>query len=193
MQTWLRPERSGSRARWPNLHLDVRSEADVERHLNLVRRAAARTRVWIAGHRGDPLDLLRDLKFEQVGFHPVEDRALNVIEQINQTWTYAVALLAVRKLFELHPEVGHYRVAPGAHMSLELDIMSAEPSLIGAETFAAVDPGNNRKLNKDLAKMAERSERHRYIFFASPKFPGTHRLPKLERSGTQVWSIDLDA
>ena len=175
------------------MHIDIFGEVDVERHLDLVRLAARKTRDWITGHRGDPLDLLRDLKFEQVGFHPVEGRPLNVIEQINQTWTYTVALLAVRKLFELHPEVNHYRVAPGAHMSLDLDIMSAEPGLIGAETFAAVDPANNRKLANDLAKMADRPERYRYIFFASPKFRGTNRHHKLERGGTQVWSIDLDA
>jgi hypothetical protein len=32
------------------------------------------------------------MKFEQVGFHPLEDRPLNIIEQINQTWTFAVAI-----------------------------------------------------------------------------------------------------
>ena len=116
-----------------------------------------------------------------------------MVEQINQTWTYAVALLAVRKLFELHPEVSAYRVAPGAHMSLELDIMSAEPGLIGAETFAAVKPTNNGKLNDDLAKMADRGERFRYVFFASPRYPGTKRLIQLEREGVEVWSVDLDA
>ncbi|WP_426037597.1 hypothetical protein [Brevundimonas sp. DC300-4] len=173
------------------MHLTIANEADVQHHLALVRTSAARTREWISGHREDPLDLLRDLKFETVGFHPVEDRPLNFIEQINQTWTYAVALLAVRKLFELHPEITAYRVAPGAHMSQELDIMSEDVGLLGAETFAAVDPSNNRKLAKDLEKMSARSELHRYIFFASPRHHGTQRLTKLERAGTQVWSVDL--
>lgn len=175
------------------MYLSIASEADVSAHLELVRRSAARTKEWISSHNGDPLDLLRDLKFETVGFHPVEDRPLNVVEQINQTWTYAVALLAVRKLFELHPEVIAYRVAPGAHMSLELDIMSEEPGLVGAETFAAVNPTNNGKLNDDLAKMGSRHERFRYVFFASPRYPGTKRLPQLERAGVEVWSVDLDA
>src|SRR5271156_7229809 len=109
----------------------------------LRRASAARAQSWIAAQSGDPLDLLRRMKFEPVGFHPIEDRPLNVVEQINQTWTYAVALSATRVLLELHPEAGGFKVAPGAHMALPLDIMSEEPGLVGAETFAAVHPRNN--------------------------------------------------
>ena len=36
-----------------------------------------------------------------------------------------------------------------------------------------------------------RAELHRYVFFASPLFPGTIRLPQLERDGVQVWSVDV--
>ena len=61
------------------------------------------------------------------------------------------------------------------------EIVSEVEGLVGAETFAAVDPRNNRKLAKDLIKLAKRPELHRYVFFASPLFPGTARLPRLER------------
>ena len=54
-----------------------------------------------------------------------------------------------------------------------------------------MDPRNNRKLAKDLIKLAKRPELHRYVFFASPLFPGTARLPQLERDGVQVWSVDV--
>ena len=37
---------------------------------------------------------------------------------------------------------GGFMVAPGADASQRLDIMSVEPDLVGAETFAAVDPRN---------------------------------------------------
>jgi len=63
--------------------------------------------------------------------------------------------------------------------------------LVGAETFAAVDPANNNKLKTDLSRLAARSERHRYIFFMSPRFPGSKRLPQFEQGDIQVWSIDL--
>ena len=69
--------------------------------------------------------------------------------------------------------------------------MSEVEALVGAETFAAVDPRNNRKLAKDLLKLGQRPELNRYVFFASPRFPGTTRLPQMERGGVQVWSIDV--
>lgn len=173
------------------MHLTVRTVADIEDYLDKVRQAAVHARDWIAVQDGEPLDLLRRMKFEPVGRHPVDGRPLNLVEQLNQTWTFAVALAATRELLTLHPEAGGYRLAPGAHASIPLDVMSEVENLVGAETFAAVDPRNNRKMEADLAKMAGRPERHRYVFFMSPRFPGTQRLPRLERDGVQVWSVDV--
>ena len=104
--------------------------------------------------------------------------------------TYAAALLAARKLFDLDPDAGAFHLAPGAHASQPLDVMSEAPRLVGAETFAAVRPQNNRKLAKDLDKLACSTEQHRYVFFMSPAFPGTQRLERFERDGVQVWSAD---
>jgi hypothetical protein len=169
----------------------VRTAEDIDRYLGLISQAAANVRTWFAGQTGDPLDMLRQMKFETVGFHPIEGHPLNLVEQINQTWTYTVALAAARQLLVLHPEAGGYQLAPGAYASAPLDIMSVAASLVGAETFAAVDPRNNRKLEMDLAKMAARPEQHRYVFFLSPKFPGAQRLAQFERDGVEVWSVDV--
>jgi hypothetical protein len=169
----------------------VRNTADVDRYLGQVRDAAAKIHAWIAAQTGDPLDLLRRMKFETAGFHPIQGHALNLVEQINQTWTYVVALAAARRLLEMHPEAGGYVLAPGAHAAIDLDIMSEAPGLVGAETFAAVDPKNNNKLEMDLRKLAARTEQHRYLFFMSPRFPGVKRLPQWERGGIQVWSVDV--
>ena len=169
----------------------VRSAAEADELAAQVRASAGRLQAWIASFGGDGIGLLRALKFEEVGFHPLEDRALNAIEQVNQIWTYLVALAAVRQLLPLHPEAGGFRIAPGAHAAQPLDIMSVTEGLVGAETFAAVHPANNRKLAKDLAKLAGRTEAHRYVFFASPRFPGTLRRLQFERGGVQVWSVDV--
>jgi hypothetical protein len=173
------------------LFLEVSTAGDVDRYMALVRASAARAHDWIAAFNGDPLELLRELKYSPVGRHPIEDRPLNLVEQINQTWTYAVALEATRKLIDLHPEAGGFKVAPGAHMSIPLDIMSVAEGCVGAETFATVHPRNNGKLAADRIKLGARSELHRYIFFASPAFPTTERLPAFEVEGVQVWSIDV--
>lgn len=172
--------------------MQVRSAEEVDHHLGQIRKAAAGTHAWIAGHAGNPLDLLRCMKFETVGFHPIDGHALNLVEQINQTWTYAVALTAARKLLELHPEAGGYRLAPGAHAAIPLDIMSETDGLVGAETFATVDPKNNGKLDQDLDKLAARTEKHRYVFFMSPRYPGLMQREELERNGVKVWSVDVD-
>jgi hypothetical protein len=171
--------------------LIVATPADVDRYLELVHVAARRAQEWLLSHEGEPLESLRQMKFSPVGFHPIEGHGLNLIEQLNQTWTYAVALAAARQLLGLHPDARGFKVAPGAHMSLPLDIMSIEEGLVGAETFAAVHPRNNGKLSADLAKLMGRHERHRYVLFSSPAFPGSKRLPQFERGDVQVWSLDV--
>lgn len=172
-------------------YLTIRSQDDAAQLMEAVRASALRVRDWMASQTGDPLETLRKMKFEPVGFHPVEDRALNFVEQVNQTWTFAVAIAATRQLLNLHPDVGGFRLAPGAHAALDLDIMSVDPGQVGAETFAAVTPRNNGKLAADLAKLAGRSETHKYVFFMSPLFPATVRQPALEKHGIEVWSVDV--
>ncbi len=135
------------------------------------------------------MKMLRAIKFDPVGFHPLAGHALNVIEQFKQTATYLVALEATRLLFDLHPEEPGYVIAPGAHMSHLLDIMSINEGQVGAETFAAVNPRNNNKLKKDLMKLATRTERIRYVFFTSPLYPEKARRIELETNGIQVWSL----
>lgn len=172
-------------------YITIHTVEDADRLMEIVRVSAKRAQEWIAVQTGDPLDMLRRIKFDPIGFHPIEDRPLNFIEQINQTWTFAVAIAAARLLLDLHPDTNGLRLAPGAHASLELDIMSAETGYIGAETFAAVNPRNNGKLAADLAKLSLRPERHRYLFFMSPLYPGNQRQPQFERKGIEVWSIDI--
>jgi len=145
----------------------VRTQENIDHYLEIVRKAADDARAWIAKQTGDPLVMLRQMKCEAVGYHPIDGRPLHLVEQINQTWTYLVALAAARQLLKLHPDAGGFRLAPGAYTSEPLDIMSGVDGLVGAETFAAVDLHNNNKLARDLAKMAARSEQYRYVFHVS--------------------------
>lgn len=173
----------------PGVHL-IRNGEEAMALAEQVASSAWRLLSWIKSFDGDGTALMHALKFEQVGTHPMDGHALNALEQVNQFWTYLVAISAVRVLLELHPDAGGFRIAPGAHAAQPLDVMSVAPGLVGAETFAAVDPGNNQKLAKDLSKLAARSELNRYVFFASPRFTGTKRLTRLKRDGVQVWCVD---
>jgi len=145
----------------------------------------------LRGLSGSPLSALASVKFDPIGTHPLERRPLNIIEQVNQTFTYWVALKATELLLDWHPDARGFRLAPGAHApSGTLDIESLEPGLVGAETFAG-PPSNNRKLAGDLEKLAKREETYRYVFFTAPKFNETKRHLELERDGVQVWSLAL--
>ena len=167
----------------------VRSIEDADALMVQIASSAAHAQRWMAAQIGDALDVLRLMKFEPVGVHPIGGHRLNLVEQINQTWTYAAAIAAARELLLLHPDAEGFSLAPGAHRSQPLDIMSVRPGLVGAEAFAAVSPKNNKKLAADLAKLKTRGETHRYVFFLSPQYPIAARQVSLETSGIQVWSV----
>jgi hypothetical protein len=171
--------------------LYIRTAKEADELLDRLRLSAVRFHHWVSAQSGDPLDMLKRMKFDKIGFHPIDHRPLNLVEQINQLWTHSVAVAAVRQLLEFHPDAEGFHLAPGAHASLPLDIMSHVDGLVGAETFAAVDPKNNEKLAKDIYKLANRSEQHRYVFFMSPLFPKNERQVALERDGVQVWSVNF--
>lgn len=168
----------------------VRDQSDIERHLATIE-ASTRRAIEALASLGSPTDALRQIKFATIGRHPIEDRALNLVEQINQTFSYLVALNAAKWLLEAHHDTGGLSLAPGAHASQRLDIMSVEPNLVGAEAFAATSPSSNRKLDKDLKRLAADPSQHRYAFFYSPGY-AAGRHAKLERvTGVQVHCIDI--
>ncbi|HTV27355.1 MAG TPA: hypothetical protein VMF32_06210 [Xanthobacteraceae bacterium] len=168
--------------------------AEVEPLLAQVRSAADQTAQAIrclVDAEPDGIEVLRRMKFTEMARHPLADRPLNLVEQINQTWTCLVSLKALPFLFERHPEAGGFRLNLGA--AAGTDIESVTPGAVAAETFAAVNPSNNRKLVKDLQKLAREcpDARARYVFFASPKYRH-ERQHKLECvDGIEVWGIDV--
>lgn len=109
------------------------------------------------------------LKFEPAGFDPLDEgRSLNLIEQINQSFTILVSLRAVELLLHAHPAAAPYRLNLGARSGW--DIESHDGSVV-AETFAAVSPNNNYKLTKDVAKLAGARALYRYVIYSSAQ-PG---------------------
>lgn len=170
--------------------LTIRSQEDLQQYLNAIEDATEKAVAALAG-AASAREALRRMKFEKIGFHPIEGRPLNLIEQVNQTFTYLVALKATEWLLKQHPEAKGFRLAPGATMALPLDIMSIEEDFVSAETFAATHPGSNRKLVKDLAKLRSSKARYRYAFFYAPSFPAG-RTEKLERdAGVEVHCINI--
>lgn len=139
-------------------------------------------------HEQEGLRVLENIKFQRIGCDPLDTgRPLNLIEQVNQTFTYLATAKAVKELITLHPTLVPFIVnlgtAPGT------DIASANGEL-AAEVFAAVNTSSNRKLAKDLHKLRQTSATYKYVFFMCPSI-GPGRQPKLEReSGVLVWSVE---
>lgn len=174
--------------------ITLHSPSDIHDALQRIEQSAMRAQKALAALPRTPLEAMEFLKFEPIGSHPLEDRPLNIIEQVNQTFTYLAAVKAADLLMQWHPEAEGFRLAPGAHAPKgTLDVESLAPGIVGAETFAAVRPENNRKLANDLTKLAGRTEHHRYVFFISPAFPRTERLPEKERNSVKVYSIAFNA
>ena len=121
---------------------------------------------------------------------PTTGEPLNVVEQLNQTFTILVTLSAVEQLIELHPDAGGFRLALGT--SSGRDIESVAPDMVAAEVFSATHPNSNQKIKKDLARLSGDPARHRYVFFAAPGFePGRQMDLELETApGIQVYAVE---
>lgn len=133
----------------------------------------------------DALTFLHELRFVPIGRHPLEDRPLNLVEQLDQTFTILVTLRAARWLLARHPQGGGALVRLGT--TTGLDVASAKAGCFAAETFVAKSLSNNRTLEKVMASVVRKAPdtRHRYVFFYSPEVAAGPQ-PALERPGVPV-------
>jgi hypothetical protein len=165
----------------------IRTIADAESMHARMLAGAARTADWLRSFAGEPIALLKALRFDLVGCDPLTGEPLNVVEQLNQTFTILVTLRAVERLIELHPDAGGFRLALGARS--DRDVESVTPHLVAAEIFAATRPESNQKLKKDIARLSTDPARFRYVFLAAPNdAPGRQTL--LEVPGIEVHVVE---
>jgi len=175
--------------------IEVTTVKDLNALVLSIRSSAQRTvRALkdILATESDSLHVLRLMKFSGVGHHPTEDRTLNIIEQINQTFTYLASAEAARWILKQHPEVTGLRLNLGTHRGFDLE--SLKQPLVVAEVFAATHPHSNDKVRKDVTRLVEQAPGipHRYVFFSCPKFKTLSRQNAFERNGVQVWSLPAD-
>ncbi|MEA2165120.1 MAG: hypothetical protein QOK37_3247 [Thermoanaerobaculia bacterium] len=132
--------------------------------LTIVRSATvAATTLASLVQNHSPLTLLSKAKFETIGSDPLANHPLNLIEQINQTFTYLASFEAVRYLLRHHSKHGPFHLNLGNVKGP--DIYSSDGHVV-AEVFAAVKPSNNRKLEKDVKKLSVVSAQYRYVFYS---------------------------
>lgn len=147
----------------------IASISDVDRLEALITSSAdvATSRLLTILQSASGLDALARVKFTPAGCDPLDpSRDLNVVEQINQTFSYLAALGAVRWLLSKHPAHAPYTMNLGT--TAGSDITSADGQVAG-EVFAATHPDSNDKLRKELDKVGLSPARHKYVFYLSPR------------------------
>lgn len=134
----------------------------------------------------DPQSLFSKMKFGGIGYDPLDpDRELNLIEQINQSFTYLASFYALEVLFSSHLDLAPFKLNLGTAPGSDIE---SECGQLAAEVFASVTPTNNQKLKKDVDKVSKTDASFKYAFFTCPGFePG--RQTRFERNGVVVWAL----
>ena len=179
-------QKNTKHAKSPEIH----SEAELQPYVDTVGAAAHRAMTaLILPSQGLPY--LHKMKFDPIGYDPLDiTRRINVIEQINQTFTYLASFAAAKILFGLHPNCGlrlNLGTASGS------DIESVQDGFLAAEVFAAVTPRNNKKLRKDIDKVCAAQANHRYVFYYCPNEALSQQEHEsiFERTKVIVRAVDL--
>ena len=130
--------------------------------------------------------LFSKMKFGGIGFDPLNsDRKLNVIEQINQSFTYLASFYALEVLFIEYPELAAFRLNLGTAPGSDIESECGE---LAAEVFAAVAPTSNQKLKKDINKVLQSDAKLKFVFFMCPNFK-LGRQFQLEKDNVIVWAL----
>jgi len=135
-----------------------------------------------------PIGLFADIKFNKVGFDPIDGTPLNFIEQLNQMFSDLVVLYAVEELLSKYPDK-HFDINLGAKAGF--DIQSVDKTVV-AECFAVTTVGSNNKLRKDAKKLMDLApNQEKYIFFYS-EYDTKEKLEETYASFTEIMFGKID-
>jgi len=170
----------------------ISTVSEIAPFVSRVRSSAAKAvkaLMHLTASEADGLEVLRQIKYYKIGRHPLEDRPMNLVEQVNQTWTCLVSLKAAEFLLGRHPDVGGFQLNLGNKGGA--DILSVSPDRVAAEGFAAVSSDSNKKLKKDLKKLERQHPKAqaRYVFFAAPGVKHERQPARELLPGIEVWGI----
>ncbi len=167
----------------------IESLDEVYELLESVEKAATNSMIALseAIPAGD-MKALWEMKFNQIGYDPIDGVSrLNLIEQLNQSFTYLATVKGLEILFERHPDLVPFTINLGT--SAGSDIESHKAPGVAAEVFAAVTPTNNGKLKKDIEKVSTTDAQNKYVFFISPGFRKSRQQKFETNPEVQVWSL----
>ena len=147
----------------------IHSATDAEALVTVVTASANRSLAQLSQLGTNGLQALWSMKVRSVGCDPLNSESpLNLIEQVNQSFTYIATAKAARLLISAHPELLPLSVNLGT--SAGSDIESLKAPGLAAEVFAAVNTSNNRKLANDMAKVNKCEAAFKFVFFMCPGY-----------------------
>lgn len=176
--------------------MKVRTVSTIEEVDNLVAsvtQSASKALVQVSklGLGNEGLKALWSMKVHPVGCDPLDSETpLNLIEQLNQTFTYIASARAAKVLLSLHPSLAPFTMNLGT--SPGSDIESNSGGGLAAEVFAAVNTSNNRKLVRDLEKVGRTQAHFKYVFFMCPGYDEGRQQSLERQSGVVVWSVGAE-
>jgi hypothetical protein len=148
------------------------------------KTSAALSRLLTESHG---IDLLHELKFNEVAFNPFQSAEnYNLIELVNQSFTALVSLAGARRILHDHPLALPLQLNVGPVGGYDIWCEGHE---IVAECFATVTPDNNNKLQGDVARLQQATQRYKYLFFYSPA--QVFRMP-VDINGIALVGLSLD-
>ena len=123
----------------------------------------------------DTLEFFARLKFTEAGRDPLDcDRTLNVVEQLNQTFTYLATIGGARWIISNHPDCQPLVLNLGTASGFDIQ---SQCGRFVAETFAVTHPRSNDKLRKDISKIQQVAADHRFVFYISRLAPPPVAVP----------------
>ena len=152
-------------------------------HREIVIGRAKRAYKELTTSGKDTMKGLFDLRYEHIGYSPLQDHRLTIAEQMNQTFHALAVFAGAEYIFNEFRDCGKLRLSPLTASGL--DIQSIETKLVAAEVFTTVNPEYNGKLEGDIRELCTKPFQERFVFFYSPcaarglkpysvpEFPGT--------------------
>ena len=112
------------------------------------------------------IEAFKDIKFKEIATDPLNQKEINFIEMLNQSFSDIVVFRGVEYLLSLDKYKGNvFKIKAGAVNGIDI-----ESDTVVAECFSVVSVFNNQKIKKDSDKLLKKgSDKDKYIFFYTDK------------------------
>ena len=167
----------------------IENQKDADNYIVQLQQSMHTTIEKIRMSQDEPCDLFYNLKFKAVGKDPLEDRDLNFIEQLNQTYTYLVSFFAIKYLYENTNYYGKFMLNLGTTSGSDIESIDGE---IIAEVFAATSVLSNQKIIKDIEKLKKvEHAKQKFVFYHTP-IDETNKVSKIAEKHKEIKIVKLN-